>query len=381
MAVMAWGTAFYGHSVYMDALTREHGWTSSLISSAILTFWLASLPGTLTVGLLVDRFGPAIVVAIGGLCIGGGLCFLGTVREPWQLYCIYAAMGFGYPALAGAAISATLAPLFDRGFGVALGIALTGASVGGALLPPFIVQANAAHGFGSTMPLIGLGVLLTAAVIVVVLGLVGGPRVSRQDAEPVERYSMRAVIVRPIFWLIAVPVALGLGGQVGFLAHQIPIIAMQTEPVTAAFMVTVVAIASAIGRLLVGLASRTVSISAITCMTYVLHGTGIGLLTVAETVSAISISCAVIGLTVGAIVMLPPIIVRQVFGTNGFGRTYAMMNVFMYIVAGLSPWLVGLLRDANGNYQLALWLLVVMEAAAAGLILVALRNTDQAAPQ
>ncbi|HUS98597.1 MAG TPA: MFS transporter, partial [Hyphomicrobiaceae bacterium] len=124
MAVLAWGTVFYGHSVYMDALMRQHGWSAALISSAILLFWMASLPGALCVGILVDRFGPAPVVAIGGGLIGCGLLVLARINTPWQLYVVYAMMGFGYPGLAAAAISATLAPWFQRGFGVALGIAL-----------------------------------------------------------------------------------------------------------------------------------------------------------------------------------------------------------------------------------------------------------------
>ncbi|MBU2533781.1 MAG: MFS transporter, partial [Alphaproteobacteria bacterium] len=147
MAVIAWGTVFYGHSVYMDALMRQHGWSASLISGAVLVFWLASLPGTLSVGIVVDRYGPAAVVAFGGLLTGGGLALLGLITEPWQLFVIYAAMGFSYPTLAAAAISAALAPWFTRGYGIALGCALTGASAGGALLPPLIVKNASAHGF------------------------------------------------------------------------------------------------------------------------------------------------------------------------------------------------------------------------------------------
>ncbi len=375
MAVVAWGTVFYGHSVYMDALMRLHGWSSSLISSAILIFWIASLPGTLSVGLLIDRYGPVPVVAIGGACIGGGLCLLGRVDEPWQLFMIYAAMGFGYPALAGAAISATLAPWFERGFGVALGIALTGASVGGALLPPIIVQAAAVHGFDVTMFMIGSAVLAIALAAVIELSLIGWPsKVVKLTGAPTKQFSMLAILGTARFWMIAVPAAFGLGGQVGFLAHQVPIIAAHIDQVTAAFMVTVVAIASAVGRLLVGLLSRYLSIVILTSLTYALHGLGIALLATVQSVSWISIACAVTGLTVGAIVMLPPIIVRQVYGTIGFGRTYAMVNVVMYVFAGLSPWLVGLLRDSVGDYTIALWLLVAMETVAALFILGAARQ-------
>ncbi|MFT5510664.1 MAG: cyanate permease [Hyphomicrobiaceae bacterium] len=373
MAVLAWGTVFYGHSVYMDALMREHGWSASLVSSAVLVFWIASLPGTLFVGMLVDRKGPVPVVAIGGLCIGGGLYLLGQITEHWQMYVIYAAMGFGYPALAAAAISATLTPWFDRGFGVALGIALTGASVGGAIVPPLMVQHSAVHGFDVTMTLAGTVVLAIVFAAVFLLYLVGRPNSPDRHVADAVPYSMLAIIGHWRFWAIAIPAALGLGGQVGLLAHQVPIIAMHIDQVSAAFMVTVVAISSAFGRLLVGLLSRYLSVTVLAALSYILHGTGIALLAVADTEVWILAACAVAGLTVGAIVMLPPLIVRHVYGTDGFGRTYAMVNVVMYVFAGLSPWMVGVLRDAMGDYSAALWMLVVLEVLAAGFILGALR--------
>lgn len=369
MAIIAWGTVFYGHSVYMNALMREHGWSASLISSAVLVFWIASLPGTLFVGMLVDRKGPAPVVMIGGLCIGGGLYLLGQISEPWQMFLVYAAMGFGYPTLAATAISATLLPWFREGFGIALGIALTGASVGGAILPPLLVQQSAVHGFEATMSFAGMCVLAIAFVAVLLLFFVGRPRGAMPSPSEDAPYSMLAVIGQRRFWSIAIPVALGLGGQVGLLAHQVPIITTHIDQVSAAFMVTVVAVAAAVGRLLVGLLSRYLSVLVLAALSYLFHGAGIALLAAVDSELSILVACMVAGLTVGAIVMLPPLIVRHVYGTVGFGRTYAMVNVVMYVLAGFSPWAVGILRDTMGDYAVALWFLVGLEVLAAACIL------------
>ena len=46
-----------------------------------------------------------------------------------------------------------------------------------------------------------------------------------------------------------------------------------------------------------------------------------------------------------------------------------MVNVIMYVFAGLSPWLVGMIRDWTGAYSPALWMLVGLEVVAAVLIL------------
>ena len=61
---------------------------------------------------------------------------------------------------------------------------------------------------------------------------------------------------------------------------------------------------------------------------------------------------------VGAIVMLPLILVRQVFGTSGYGRKYAMVNVVIYIFAGLTLWFVGLLRDQSTDCTITLCMLL-----------------------
>ncbi|MBT6136537.1 MAG: MFS transporter [Rhodospirillaceae bacterium] len=368
MATFAWGTVFYGHSVYMDALVREHGWSSALISSAILMFWIASLPGTLSVGLLVDRFGPALVVVLGGVCISGGLVSLAWITSPWQLFFVYTAMGFGYPALAGAAISATLVRWFDRGFGTALGIALTGASVGGALFPLFIIRRSADQGFGATMTAVAGALLAVVLVAGSTLALLGQPKTETESGHQPERFSMRSLLRRALFWRISVAAAIGLGGQVGLLAHQVPIIVAEFDPITASLTVTVVAIASAIGRLVVGILSRYFSVSILAAFSYALHGAGIAVLVIADTAPGIFAGCALAGLFVGAIVMLPPILVREAFGITGFGRTYAMVNVVMYVMAGLSPWVVGIIKSETGGYAPGLWMLVGMEVLAAFLV-------------
>lgn len=369
MAIMAWGTVFYGHSVYMDQLMRDQGWSASLISSAILVFWIASLPGTLFVGVLVDRFGPAPVVAMGGLCIGGGLAALSEITTIWHLYAIYVAMGFGYPALAAAAISPTLVPWFTKGFGAVLGVALTGASVGGALVPVWLVQSSATRGFDETVIIAGGLVLSISLGLASLFLMLGRPQSSTAATSDVPAFSAWSILSQRKFWLIAVAAAFGLGGQVGFLAHQVPMVAAQSDQLTASLTVTVIAIASALGRLLVGIASRWLTVGRLAMLSYLLYGTGIAVLASAQDINWIFAGCAIAGLFVGAIVMLPPILVREVYGSHGYGRTYAMVNVVMYVFAGLSPWFVGLLRDMSPDYTSGLWLLVAMEVLAVLLIL------------
>jgi MFS family permease len=374
MATFAWGAVFYGHSVYMDVLTRDMGWSTAVVSTGILVFWITSLPGTIGVGLLIDRHGPVPVVTIGALCIGLGLIALGQVTEAWQMFVVYAILGFGYPALAAVTIGPTLAPWFDRGFGIALGVALTGASFGGALVPMILVYSIARNGLEATMLVAGSTVLVMLALAVTVLARLGRPKPISKAGTVVPAIPAKIMLKDPLFWRIAAAAALGLGGQVGFLAHQIPIVSILAEPGAAATTVTVVALASAVGRLVVAQASRTVPATLLAAGSYALFGVGMAVLALADSFLTIQVGCAIAGLVVGPIVLLPPILARQAFGSARYGRTYAMVNVVMYVLAALAPWIVGILRDLSGDYIGGLWILFLLEILAIALIVKPIPN-------
>ncbi|MDG2285009.1 MAG: hypothetical protein P8N43_05735, partial [Alphaproteobacteria bacterium] len=168
---------------------------------------------------------------------------------------------------------------------------------------------------------------------------------------------------------IAVGAALALGGQVGLLAHQIPIVSTLATPAVAALTVTVVAIGSAVGRLVVAQASRVVPVTFLAACSYGLFGIGVAVIALSQSLTQVYIGCAIAGFVVGPIVLLPPVLVRQAFGSSGYGRTYAMVNVVMYTLAALAPWVVGMLKEYWGVYTSGLWMLVLLELGAIVLII------------
>lgn len=372
MAVFAWGAVFYGHSVYLDALQQTRGWSASLISSAILVFWFSTIPGTLFVGSLVDRRGAAPVLAFGAVTVGSGVVLLGQVAAPWQLFVVYGLMGIGYPALGTAGISAALAPWFERRFGLALGLALTGASLGGAVLPPLLVAVSADAGFATATAMVGaamLALLLPAAALLAWCAGDGtGRRKPAAATVPPHATVAATLLRRPLFWRIAIGGALGLGAQVGFLAHQVPMLAPALGSNGAALSVTVVALSAAAGRLVVGFLSRRIDEAWLTVACYLAQAIGFFVLLQGNSVGVLYLGCAIAGFVVGAIVMLPPMLVRRAFGSDGFGRSYALVNVVLYVGAGLGPWLAGLLRDLSGGYAAALWLLAGMHLFGAAVL-------------
>ena len=371
MACLAWGSVFYGHSVYLAALSETGRWAIGQISVGILIFWLASLPGTIFVGYLIDSKGASPVVLFGALCTSFSLIGIGSFERLWLIYVSYGLMGFAYPALGAAGISATLSPWFSKNFGWALGVALTGASVGGAIIPALLMYFINTNGFLVTMSACGTMIFVILFLISRLLACNTPCNSSSLNSSSILAGKL---MEQKLFWRISLSAALALGGQVGFLAHQIPIILQQATKVEAAITVSIVAIAAAVGRLIIAYLSRTISVTKLAAISYSIQGIGIGIVCNAESYSSLVVGCAVAGTVVGAIVMLSPLIVRQAFGLQNYGKNFAAVNVVLYVFAGISPWLVGQMYDATSSYFGGLTLLITMQVLATILIFKPLKN-------
>ena len=381
MAVCAWGAYFYGNSFYMVALADAHGWGISQISSAItLGFW-SCIPASLVVGWVFDlhgrRWGALAVVAYGAIALAVGIWMLGRVDELWQLQAVYMLMGSAYPALAAPAISATLNQRVGHGHGWALSVALTGASVGGALAAPALVWANARFGLMTTTT--GLACLVAVVLLPGAVWILRPIPIEATnealDETPLEsRTSALGSALRgSCFWRIVIAALLSLAAQVGFLAHQLSVLTMELSSARAALLVSATAISSALGRFMIAALARSVPLRHLACLTYVAMSVGIGIVALSTDTAFLFVGCLLTGLFVGAVVLLPPLLCRCYFEPAIYARVYGFIAIGVYAGGGLGPSIAGLMRDVFGDAQFALLSLAALSAVA-GLIVNGLRS-------
>jgi len=137
-AIFAWGFGAFGPAVYFAELKERYGWPAATIGGATT---LAFITGALLlpfVGAAIERFGPRRVLTSGFMLIGTGVVGVSQVTAPWpwQPYGWNLLIGGGWAGASSTAISTTLAWYFDRRRGLALSLALTGASAGGFAIAP-----------------------------------------------------------------------------------------------------------------------------------------------------------------------------------------------------------------------------------------------------
>ena len=129
-------TAF---SLLFPPILSEFGWDRGVTAGAFSFGFLVSALVTPSIGRLMDRRGPLLVVEAGVVTMGAGLLLATWARQPWQLYLTLGAMvGGGVNCMAYTGQSLYLPHWFVRRRGLALSIAFSGVGVGSITILPWL---------------------------------------------------------------------------------------------------------------------------------------------------------------------------------------------------------------------------------------------------
>jgi hypothetical protein len=121
----------------------------------------------------------------------------------------------------------------------------------------------------------------------------------------------------------------------------------------------------------------------ITALNFLVQVAGLALLATSASPAAIYAGCALFGLGVGNVITLPGLLVEREFPREHFAGVVSVITATNQLAFAFAPGLIGLLRDATGNYVLALTLCAAADLAAAAVVYAgrsrAARSRDAAA--
>jgi MFS family permease len=109
----------------------------------------------------IRRFGVRGCVLTGSAAFAASAAALPFITEPWQLFAAYLVMALGWATMSVGAITTILGLWFEQKRGLAISLALNGASFSGVIVVPFLVLITDAQGFATAM--------LVSALIIAVL--------------------------------------------------------------------------------------------------------------------------------------------------------------------------------------------------------------------
>lgn len=371
MAFFAWGSIFYAHGVFKAGLEAKHSWSGVLISNAQAWFWFVGALSAYGVGWAIDRYGPRTIARYGAVATAVGVAAVGFVDAPWQLFVVYALLATAYGPIGNIGISAALAPLFEARYADALSLSLTGASVGGAVVTPAYILLTREIGFGQA------SLALALATLIVLTPLLRwapakAAKTTAADADR-ERAAFRQARRTSAFWAIFAIGFFSLAGQVGFLLHEISIFQPRLGLLGAGYAVSVTVIAAVAGRFVLGWVSKRAPLGVVAAGAYLIQAAGFALVNLSEGVVMAYVAAAVIGLIVGALIMLPPMLLRVAFGAVGFGKLFGFVSIGMFAGMTISPGLAGLMAH-RFSYEGAVWMFAGCLTTAAFVALLGVRS-------
>ena len=308
--------------VFLNALVQAEGWPHATLSAGIGVGVVCAGLATPLVGLLVDRFGVRVPIALGAACLGAGFSVLVAMRAPWHFVAANVLLGPGFAAAAMLPVTIAITLRVPARTALALGVVAVGAGAGALVLAPALQALVEPRGWRTTYAVRSTAVASVPLLLLPALprGRLRRPAASGAPAAalppPLLRRELRGPGVLPLAALLVIPGLVNFGLTV----HLVPYLA----------------------------------------------GIGHDARVAAAALPLLALFLALHGVALGTQVAVTPVLAAQVLGRERFATRYGVLQLGATVAIGLAPVVPGLLVDAVGGYAPALgfW----METMAVGAI-------------
>jgi MFS family permease len=366
----------YTFGVLLRPLTVEFSWTREAVSIAYGVAAVASAFASVPLGYVCDRFGARAVVLPSLVVYSLAFASLGVLTPNlWHLYGVFAVLGVTATGMSPVALARAISTWFVRRRGLALAVAIAGASIGGVVYPAVTQPLTDRFGWRSTC--VVLGALVLAAGMPIVLRFVRPRRAAGRHAadssgvDLTEGSIVRDGLRSRVFWILIVVLFCAGMAQSGAIVHLVALLTDRgIAPGAAAIALSSMGVANIVGRILTGWLIDRFFAARVCVVLLAVVAVGVYLLSVASSLQIGIVAAVLIGFGMGGESDITPYLLSRYFGLRSFSTLYG----FAWIATGASgaagPIVLGRAFDAGGSYQAPLVTVAVVTFGAATLMLV-----------
>jgi predicted MFS family arabinose efflux permease len=354
--------------VFLKPVAGAFGWNRGTVASALAVSHTLGAIATLFVGRLIDRFGIRRVtlpfIAVFSLTVAA---ISRTPAYPAVFLLLYAVAGLVGSVQAPLPYAKAISAWFDSQRGLALGIAMAGVGLGGALMPQL---ARLLIGiFGWRGAYVGLGIVTFAVAFPAVALFLREPGTlaNGQGRRSANGETHRIAFGLPglsasevltsssRFWFILVAVFLVATAVNGTIAHIVPLLTDRgVSSEFATLMLTASSLALIVGRILSGYLLDWFFAPYVAVCFFLLPLIGIALLSAGSGGAVALIAAVCLGLGIGSELNVTAFLVGRYFGLRTFGEVYGYLTAVFLFGSGLGPWVMAACFDRTHSYNLAL---------------------------
>ena len=369
MSSVMWG-ARHSFGVFFSPVLEEFGWSRAATSGGFSLTWVFTGLLSVIVGRLNDRWGPRIIMTIGGLLLGAGYCLMSQLSALWQVYLFYGVISVGMSAAFVPTLS-TVARWFVKKRAFMTGIVSAGTGIALMVIVPAANEAILRLGWRTAYKIVGI-----VAMIVVIIAA----QFLRRDPHQVGKLPYgwdeaktadsgprtgglpfgEALRTRQV-WLISLVYFCTYFIYNVFLVHMvIYAIGKGIPSMKAVGIMVFLGGAGIAGRIILGIVADRIGNQRVMALSAGLMMVTLFWLLMAHELWMLFLFGLVFGFGHGGIATMESPIVAHVFGMRSHGVILGLVFFIDTIGGATGPFLAGYIFDVTRDYSLAFLLCAIL---------------------
>jgi MFS family permease len=341
--------------MFLIPIATEFGWPRSAVSFVLLILAVASAASYPVIGRIIDRHGARRIMLAGNVMFAASVALVALVPDRPTFYLVYALIGVTAAIPSSVMFTKVIVGWFDRHRGLFLGVAGgVGNGTGAAIAPLYVHLLMSEFGWRGAFVGLALAIVLIGFPVLYLL-LHDAPRAAVAQ-EPADAGMTFSEARRTgVFWSIVAAVTLGAGCVTAVFAHVVPMLMDRgigieiATTVLATFSMVTAAWQTGVGYLLDRIPKPWIA-----APFYLATIAGLVLLETAEEFSLLLAAGFLMGLGLGTEYGILPYFLSRYFGLRHYGAISGTVYGVIVLTQGIAPFLMDVVFDVTGNYELAL---------------------------
>jgi OFA family oxalate/formate antiporter-like MFS transporter len=355
----------YIWSIISKALINDLGWTSKQ-ASLPYTFVTVTFVIAMTIfGKLQDTKGPRITATIASIMMGCGIILSGLFVSPVMLvitFGIIAGAGIGTANVATVPPAVKWFPPEKKG--MVTGLSVAGIGISAVVYSPISNALLHSVGISKTFVFLGIGALVIMVTLSQVLTNppVGYVAISSKKPEksvrkaasiPARDIGIRDVLKTSSFYRLWLMFCFSASAGLMIIAHAAKIADVQISWQGGFYLVILLAVFNAAGRILGGIVSDKIGRINLMRIIFGLQAVNMLLFTFYSNIALLAVGIAVAGLCYGAGFSVFPAMAIDLYGMKNFGANYGLVMTGWGFGGVIGPMMAAAIFDASKNYDMA----------------------------
>lgn len=355
----------------------------SLVSALGLVVYGICMP---VAGNMADKYGARMVFSWSMILMGVSLIFLYFAQNIWMLYFLYGiTASIGFAGASNVTASVAVVQWFKEKRGFVLGFMVAGMAAGQMLLVPVSIYLINMYDWRMTVLIYGLVylILLTpvffcffrnrpADIGVKPYGYIEN---NHRNEKREDALSLKEVVKQifrfPVTWFFIVPYFICGFTDIGLIhTHLIPLAEGRMMPGTLiAVVMSIYALVNLISTLFIGYLADRVNLTKLLATLFIIRGIGLIILLFADDPVTFLIFGFAGGITDFASIAPLTALCSKLYGSERVGTVFGVLSLFHQFGAAVGAFVLGVIFDLTGGYNVALVLCISLLVLSAALIM------------